>query len=211
MRKSALKTRLAKARVAAGIRQEDLAKMSLISAEQIRHFESGGRPLTGSVAARLGNMLGVSGAWILGFGSSNEPIGIDGNPYTKETYKRTRWDESQTQDAELKALDCARADAWARYLVGKIESMFQEARGQNAAEYAGCEIDIALEKLRQSLRIDAPKLQFNSVDEAMAKAPVTPPLPSAAIPGRRGYKVRSSSPNRARSVLARQPGGSQRL
>jgi transcriptional regulator with XRE-family HTH domain len=133
MRKSGLKTRLARARVAAGLTQEEFSKVALISIDQIRHFERGGRPLTSFVSGKLSQVLGVSGAWLDGIGDDNEPVALDGDPYTSEKYLEHKArhlcmpgqeEEQKKMTSETRALLAQRAKAWEMYLTSLLTGIF---------------------------------------------------------------------------------------
>src|SRR6516165_4817205 len=132
MRKSGLKTRLARARVAAGLTQEEFSKLSLVSIDQIRHFERGGRPMTSVSIARFAQILGVSDAWLAGIGDEGEPVALDGEPYTREKFlehkarglqRAWHWKRDQ-MDSETRALLTQRAQAWKIYLDRVLTAVF---------------------------------------------------------------------------------------
>jgi transcriptional regulator with XRE-family HTH domain len=131
MRKSAMKTRLARARVAAGLTQQEFSKASNVSIDQIRHFERGGRPLTSYVTAAFALILGVSGAWLDGIGDENEPVALDGEPYTREKYlkhkaRRLRmpWEGEKELKGEARTLLMQRNQAWSVYLNHLVTGIF---------------------------------------------------------------------------------------
>jgi transcriptional regulator with XRE-family HTH domain len=111
MRTSSLKTRLAKARVAAGIKQEDLAKILAVSIDQVRHLERGARPLTIPMAGYLSAVMGISADWLRGGGTDEPPVSMVGEPYGKETFEA--WKSSKAIAATP---DPLRAEAWREYI-----------------------------------------------------------------------------------------------
>ena len=132
MRKSELKTRLARARVVAGLTQVDFSKISEISIDQIRHFERAGRPMTTLHIVKFAQVLGVSDAWLAGSGQENEPIALDGEPYTREKYLEHKasglqrswsWKRDKMDDATRALLE-ERAQAWKTYLDCVLASVF---------------------------------------------------------------------------------------
>ena len=111
MRTSSLKTRLAKARVAAGIKQEDLAKILGVSIDQVRHLERGARPLTIPMAGYLSAVMGISADWLRGGGTDETPVSMVGEPYDTETFEA--WKSSKAIAATT---DPVRAEAWRAYI-----------------------------------------------------------------------------------------------
>jgi transcriptional regulator with XRE-family HTH domain len=117
MRRSELRTRLARARVVAGITQEELSKEAEISIDQIRHFERGAReyPIFTFIA-----LLGVSAEWLAGVGDELQPIGLDGEPYTREKYLEYKARRLPSAVVEQ------RIKAWKIYLTRLVASVFNE-------------------------------------------------------------------------------------
>jgi transcriptional regulator with XRE-family HTH domain len=131
MRKSGLKTRLARARVTAGLTQVEFSKIAGTSIDQIRHFERGGRPLTTLAIVRFAQMLGVSGAWLSGIGDENDPVALDGEPYTREKYLqhkgrqlRMGWEGKKELKSEARTFLMQRNQAWRVYLNHLITGIF---------------------------------------------------------------------------------------
>jgi transcriptional regulator with XRE-family HTH domain len=134
MRTSELKTRLARARVTAGLTQVEFAKVSGIGIDQIRHLERGGpqgRHLTLERVAGFAQILGVSGSWLSGLGDEHEPVALDGEPYTRAKYLEHRARglplpgvKVEKMNPKTKAFFAQRAQAWKDYLTRIINDVF---------------------------------------------------------------------------------------
>jgi transcriptional regulator with XRE-family HTH domain len=133
MRKSGLKTRLARARVAAGLTQIEFSKAAIASIDQIRHFEIGDRPMTSLGLVRFAQTLGVSPAWLDGIGDENGPVALDGEPYTREKYLEhkarglqeapVKW-QGDEMDSKTRTLLTQRAEAWKVFLDHVLTAVF---------------------------------------------------------------------------------------
>jgi transcriptional regulator with XRE-family HTH domain len=167
MRTSELKTRLARARVAAGLTQVEFAKVSGIGVDQIRHLERGGpkgRHLTPERSAIFAQILGVSGAWLSGLGDEGEPIALDGEPYTREKYLEHRARglplpgvEAQKINPKTKAFLAQRAQAWKEYLINHISLLLDApvySKYPLVQERVGLEILSVLRRPGVSFRTD---------------------------------------------------------
>jgi transcriptional regulator with XRE-family HTH domain len=152
----------------AGITQQEFAEASEISIDQIRHFERGSRPLTPHMSGYLSSRLGVSGHWLYGQGPSDDPIGLDGKPFTRETFELFRASERSGKASEdIRSLNKPRADAWILYLKDLIEKTFHAAYGEPITEYLGCSIEAEVRRILPSTIRGIPKMRFKSVDEAV--------------------------------------------
>ena len=149
--KSKLKTRLAVARTTQGLKQHEMALKAYIPLSQIRHLESGQRPLSAFFAAKLSSVLGVSAPWLKGHISTlpnpEKPVIIEG------------------------MLRSDRANQWKECLIAMIADCFE--RDMNSPlypEHAGLEI---LEVVERHLPVKASR-RYRSPDDVPvgAKAPV---------------------------------------
>lgn len=195
--KSTLKTRLAKARVAAGITQEELAKISGISVEQIYHFERGARKLTPKTATVFSIVLGVSGHWLMGYGNKAEPLALDGEPLTREKFEAFRQPGVNTKQWNM------RGAAWLHYLNDLIHGSLRGWSGTPMIEELGCSISEAIAEVARRYYIPVPTgdkdwmpdgsslSNFESVDEALktmkrsSKPKLTEPRPAQSNPSKR--------------------------
>jgi transcriptional regulator with XRE-family HTH domain len=149
--KSKLKTRLAIARTAQGLTQREIALKAHIPLSQIRHLESGQRPLSTLFAAKLSSVLGVSAPWLKGHVSNSanpeKPIIIEG------------------------MLRSDRAKQWKECLAEMIADCFgQDMNSPLYPEHAGLEI---LEAVERHLPVRASR-RYRSPDDVPVdtKAPV---------------------------------------
>jgi transcriptional regulator with XRE-family HTH domain len=196
MRRSALKSRLARARVIAGLSQEEFSKLSGIPIDPLRHYERGKRVMGVAPTFMAVMQLGVSGAWLEGNGSEDEPVAWDGTPFTREKYLEhaRRRDsihlDSKNPDPELnketRALLARRVEAWRLYLHGLIDSAFI---GESLEyELLGLELTEAIQVFfRRFSRLQF-RPQCQSVDE-VASGLNKGPVQSGKKPGRKRRKA----------------------
>jgi len=137
--KSLQKTRLAVARNIAGISQKNLAKLCDISFDHLRHLEAGDREMSPLFAGLFESRLGVIGFWLLGAYSDN-PIDIDGKPYTLSTYRHFQGSKRPASIAEwetwfheemretLKSLDSVSQDRVAKEMTVAMKKIFESVK-----------------------------------------------------------------------------------
>jgi transcriptional regulator with XRE-family HTH domain len=195
MRTSELKTRLARARVAAELTQVELAEVAGIGIDQIRHLERGGlkgRHLTLERAAAFAQILGISGAWLSGLGDEREPVALDGESYTREKYLEHRSRglplpgvEAERINPKAKALLAQRAQAWKQDLIYRISLLLDApvySKFPLVQERVGLEILAAL--TRPGIKLST----YRTVDTIMREMKVEqhksgsqkPPAPAAS-------------------------------
>jgi DNA-binding XRE family transcriptional regulator len=79
-------------RGACNLSVEQLSEAVGVSVQTIKYIESGRYDVTPSLAEKAGSVFGVSPRWMLGEGSDNPIIMMDGNSITpKELHSRARW------------------------------------------------------------------------------------------------------------------------
>jgi transcriptional regulator with XRE-family HTH domain len=168
VRRSEEKTRLAVARVAAGITQEQLEEITWVSIDQIRHFERGARPLTPEMASTFSHALGISAAWLLGYGESEEPIGLDGQPYSLALFDLAPLRLISDQDpkaeqkkAQFQKIVRKRAKAWEIYLTSLLSEYVLRIRD---SEEIGCILSVLITRRMEEAGI---KPKYASVDDVM--------------------------------------------
>jgi transcriptional regulator with XRE-family HTH domain len=189
MRKSSLKSRLARTRVIAGITQEELAQQSGISIDQIRHLERGARELGHLPILTFVTLFGVSGEWLAGAGNEEYPVTLDGSPYTKEKYSEHRVRSlSMRRDARPKDVNTElnretqrllelRAEAWKIYLKELIDASFSKLRGLEQ-EVLGLRVSSEIQDFCTQASWLEFKPKYSSVDDVMRilrdRAPAKP-------------------------------------
>jgi transcriptional regulator with XRE-family HTH domain len=158
MRRSAEKTRLAQARVIAGVSLETLAEYLRVSANHLRHVERGARPLPPDMAFFLGEALGVSPHWLMGFGDSKGPVDFRGNPYTVESFKAAKGRKDSRE----------RGEAWRIYLQDRLARAFKAAADRNDSDLLGCRIEDVIEGTLASAG-QAARSELGSVDDVLRR------------------------------------------
>jgi transcriptional regulator with XRE-family HTH domain len=158
MRRSAEKTRLAQARVIAGVSLERLAEYLRVSANHLRHVERGARPLPPDMAFFLGQALGVSPHWLMGFGDSKGPVDFQGNPYTVESFRAAKGRKDSRE----------RGEAWRIYLQDRLARAFKAAVDRNDSDLLGCRIEEVIEGTLASAG-QAARSELGSVDEVLRR------------------------------------------
>jgi len=89
--------------------------------------------MTSPGIAKFAQMLGVSAAWLAGIGDENEPVALDGEPYTREKYLEhkarglqeafVKW-QGDEMDSEMRTLLTQRAQAWKIFLDRVLTAVF---------------------------------------------------------------------------------------
>src|ERR1700738_4569475 len=90
MKPSKLASRLALARAVTGLIQTELAAMTGVSLNQIKHLENGDYEMSVRYAWVFSQELGVSSQWLIGVGSPDVPIGLDGQEFTQKQFIQAR-------------------------------------------------------------------------------------------------------------------------
>jgi transcriptional regulator with XRE-family HTH domain len=206
---STLATRLAQARVVSGLLQRDLAKLSGLSLNVLKHFESGSHKLEPAYAVTVSSAIGVSAAWLLGFGKEKEPVNLRGEPFTREwadffrqylslqfqyapsvrPLRQVKTNLTQENLAELEKmyadLHAARTKAWSDYISSLVKDVLDPSNSLNLIELLGCHLSSIL--LREYLGNKESTAKYSSVDEVarrqLKKGRAKRPGPAPGSPG----------------------------
>jgi transcriptional regulator with XRE-family HTH domain len=182
---STLSTRLAKARTVTGLKQTELSKLTGIPLNQLKRLENGDYELSAKYAAAVSRQIGVSGAWLLGFGSSEDPVNLRGQPFTRDDYEQVRgainygdyasWVRYRSGELESNQrahheLLLERSQAWRAYLEDLTGAAVKSlAENPALVERLGVEVSTAIRHLFDGCDIPLSGCKYASVDDAAQK------------------------------------------